>query len=270
MNCKNCDTVLKEQDDFCNSCGAKVIRNRLTVRNLFEHFSETFFNYDNKFLQTFIHLFSKPEAVIGCYIDGTRKKYVNVISYFAISLTVFGLQLFVMNTFFKDAFDLSSFNKSISSGFDSPEGFIQSQEQFQKTLSNYQSLIYILTTPLTAFITWLVFYITKKRNYNYTEHIVINLYYSAQVIIVTTFSTILLMCFGLNFYTISFIFTFLSFVYLAFIFKKLYGLKIQETIVNVLFFVLLYGLLFVLIMVITIIIAIIMVKIFGIEFNFAT
>ena len=68
MNCKNCDTLLKEQDDFCNSCGAKVIRNRLTVRNLFEHFSETFFNYDNKLLRTFTTLFTKPEVVIEGYI----------------------------------------------------------------------------------------------------------------------------------------------------------------------------------------------------------
>ncbi len=97
MDCKNCHTNLKDTDDFCNTCGAKVVRNRLTIRNLFAHFSEQFLNYDNKFLQTFIHLFTKPEAVIGCYINGTRKKYVNVISYFAIAITISGLQMYILN-----------------------------------------------------------------------------------------------------------------------------------------------------------------------------
>ena len=85
MNCKNCDANLNQNSDYCNNCGAKVIRNRLTIKTLFSHFSEQFLNYDNKFLQTFIHLFTKPEDVIGSYINGTRKKYVNVISYFAIA-----------------------------------------------------------------------------------------------------------------------------------------------------------------------------------------
>lgn len=54
MNCKNCKTSLSDESDYCNSCGGKIIRNRLTIRNLFEHFSEEFLNYDNKLFQTFI------------------------------------------------------------------------------------------------------------------------------------------------------------------------------------------------------------------------
>jgi predicted amidophosphoribosyltransferase len=56
MNCKNCGTALTSENNFCNSCGAKVIHNQLTLKNVFEDFSEQFLNYDNKFLQTFIAL----------------------------------------------------------------------------------------------------------------------------------------------------------------------------------------------------------------------
>ncbi len=63
MTCKNCHTELEEYDDYFKNCGGKVIRNRLTFKNLFEHISETFFNYDNTLLKTFITLFRKPEAV---------------------------------------------------------------------------------------------------------------------------------------------------------------------------------------------------------------
>ena len=99
MDCKNCQNSLSQKDDYCNVCGAKVIRNRLTVKNLWADFAEQFLNYDNKFLKTYLALFKKPEDVIGSYINGTRKKYVNVISYFAIAVTLSGIQLFILRKF---------------------------------------------------------------------------------------------------------------------------------------------------------------------------
>ena len=90
MNCKNCHTDLQENDDYCKNCGGKVIRKRLSFKNLFEHLSETFFNYDNKLLRTFVQLIKNPEDVIVGYINGVRKKYINPISFFGLSLTLSG------------------------------------------------------------------------------------------------------------------------------------------------------------------------------------
>ena len=107
--CKNCKSELEETATYCTRCGGKIIRKRLTIRNLFEHVSETFFNYDNKLLRTLISLFTKPEDVIGGYINGVRKKYVNPISYFALALSVSGLYLFIVNKFFPETLDFSVF-----------------------------------------------------------------------------------------------------------------------------------------------------------------
>ena len=90
MNCKNCKTELSIDSSYCNTCGGRVVRNRLTFRNLFEHITETFFNFDNKLLRTFIDLFTKPERVIAGYISGVRRQYVNPISYLALVLTIGG------------------------------------------------------------------------------------------------------------------------------------------------------------------------------------
>lgn len=84
MNCKNCNLELAETSLFCNSCGGKVIKKRLSFKNLCAHFSETFFNYDNKFLVTFLDLFKKPEVIIDSYVQGTRNRYVNPVGFFAI------------------------------------------------------------------------------------------------------------------------------------------------------------------------------------------
>ncbi len=96
MNCKNCNTELSEQDQYCKSCGGKVIRKRLTLKNLFEHLSETFFNYDNKLLRTIVTLFKQPTVVTDNYINGVRKRYVDPISFFGLALTLSGLSTFII------------------------------------------------------------------------------------------------------------------------------------------------------------------------------
>ena len=72
MFCKNCERQLRTDFRFCPDCGAKIIRNRITLKNLWGDVVERVFNIDNTFLKTFGHLFSKPEVVIEGYIEGTR------------------------------------------------------------------------------------------------------------------------------------------------------------------------------------------------------
>lgn len=97
MNCKNCNTNLAVEQNYCFECGAKVIRNRLTLANIFSEVKEHLFQYDNKLLQTFILLFKKPEAIIVSYIEGVRKRYVNPISFFGVALTLSGLYVLALN-----------------------------------------------------------------------------------------------------------------------------------------------------------------------------
>ena len=52
-------------------------------------------------------MFTKPQEVIGGYIGGVRKRYFNVVSYYAMALTVAGLQIFILRKFFPEALDIS-------------------------------------------------------------------------------------------------------------------------------------------------------------------
>ncbi|WP_297793856.1 DUF3667 domain-containing protein [uncultured Eudoraea sp.] len=81
MECKNCGTTLNEDVNYCSNCGARIIRKRLTFKNLSHDLIERYFDLDNTFLRTFIHMFTKPEQVIEGYISGIRRKYLNPISY---------------------------------------------------------------------------------------------------------------------------------------------------------------------------------------------
>lgn len=227
MNCKNCNLSLLKTDAFCKNCGAKVIRNRLTIKNLFEHFSEQFLNYDNKFLQTFIHLFTKPKEVIGGYIDGTRKKYINPISFLAISLTLSGIYFF----FFKDKFAeiLSSSDLYISDG----------QEKLTAAVTNftteYNSLLYFVIIPALALISLAVFY---NKKYNLTEHIVIYLYSMSLSSMVSIVLTVLILLISSDQYLLlsSLIYIFM-FIYHGYILKRIFQLNVKQMVIKTLIFI---------------------------------
>ncbi|WP_458629038.1 DUF3667 domain-containing protein [Winogradskyella sp. PC D3.3] len=228
MHCKNCHNTLRNTQKFCDECGAKIIQNRLKPKVLAQQVNEQFLCVDNKFLLTFIDLLKKPEAVIIGYINGTRKKYIDVLQYFAISITLVGFQVFLMSTFFKESMD---FGSGFIEGFNASSG--KTENPFKdidfNSFNNYQGLIYILTVPFSALGSWLAYYITGDKSYNFTEHIVINLYYSAQVIIITALLTILFLICGLNYFVISSIIYIPTFMYLFYVLKRIFKTTFWDT-----------------------------------------
>ena len=236
MDCKNCQANMHDNSLFCPECGGKIIRNRLTIKNLFQHFSEQFLNYDNKFLQTFLALLSKPEAVIDGYISGIRKRYVNVISYFAIALTISGLQMFIINKLFPEAMDFSIVTA---------DGMEEFQKKNMQFVQEYQSLIMMLYVPIYALMSKIVFFNLKK--YNYTEHLVIYMYILSEATIISSIVTIIAMYFGVTIGTIGFAFVIpFQILYSAFCLKKLFDLSLLGIIWRTLFFLVILAIFFVL------------------------
>jgi hypothetical protein len=225
MNCKNCKTDLTNTSGYCNTCGGKVIKNRLTIKALFSHFSEEFLNYDNRFFQTFVNLFKKPEDVIGCYINGTRKKYVNVITYFALAISITGIEYFILNNFFPGFLDISSY---------SAKGLETFTNDFIKTIQEYQSFVLMSFVPIYALMAKIVFFNIKK--FNYTEHLVIFMYIIAQTSIVGALIFIPSASLGLKMEVISPFILVFQIVYSAYCLKRLYNFSLRGIILRTLFF----------------------------------
>jgi hypothetical protein len=245
MYCKNCQNKLSEKQHYCDECGAKVIVNRLTMKAIALQINEEFFSLDNKLLKTFLTLFTNPEDVILGYIQGIRKKYIHVIQYFAFSLTLAGLQVFIMSVFFKDLMELNMYE-----GIETLPG--QENNPFKDVnfefFNNYQGLIYILGVPISAFSTWFVYYILKDRRLNFTEHLVLNLYYSAQVIIITAVLSITFLILGLNYFIVSSIIILPIFWYLYFVLRRVFKDSFWETVAKFLLVCIIYGFLYILLM----------------------
>lgn len=249
MDCKNCNRPLNNSQRFCDDCGAKVIQNRLTPKVLVQQINEQFISIDNKFLRTSIDLFKKPEAVINGYIDGTRKKYIDVLQYFAISLTLAGIQVFLITTFFKEALEV---NPTLMSTLEAMPG--QDKNPIKNFnfdfITQYQSLIYIAGVPLSAFSSWIVYYMLDNKRYNFTEHLVLNLYYSAQIIMVTSILSILFLIFGLDYLIISSLVMIPAIVYLGYILKDVFKESHLETFSKFLPMMIIYSILYFVIMLI--------------------
>ncbi|MEM9650118.1 MAG: DUF3667 domain-containing protein [Bacteroidota bacterium] len=164
MECLNCNAGLPQGANYCPSCGAKVVRDRLTLKTVWSDLSLQVFNLDNTFLRTFRHMFSQPVQVVLSYIKGTRKRYINPVGYFAVAVTLSGFMLFIL----RDVYSLNLTQSSFAEQ-DSPDlGF----------MFDYQGFVSYLVMPVYAFMTWLLF--KGKNTFNYTEHLVANAYIFGQ------------------------------------------------------------------------------------------
>lgn len=241
MKCKNCGVPLVEESDFCHNCGAKIIRKRLTLKNLLQHISETFFNYDNKLLKTIVDLLKRPEFVIDSYVKGIRKRYINPISFFGISLTLTGFSIFVIRKFYKNALDASQFMKgSEMYNNKASQQIMASSGDFSL---DYSSLIYSIMIPVFALISWVLF---LNKRYNYTEHLVSYMYSMSLYSISSVLLGLIVLVINANFYiTFGMLFYIVAISYHCFLLKRLFKLSIGELALKTLLFLICLAFLFV-------------------------
>lgn len=231
MECKNCSTALAPQNEYCSHCGGKVIRNRLTVKNLFQHYTETFFSYDNTFLKTIIYLVKDPKDVIDCYVQGVRKKYLAPLAFFAIALTISGLYFFILNQYFPNFFDMAV------SGLTEGGKEAEMTRKFTQTLTEFNALFSFILIPLLALISHVVFW---KQRYNYTEHLVIYFYtISLFSMFSSVFNLLVLTFFPVNFMTIGGLVYLILFVYHGYVLKQVFELSVKQLFLKFLIFLLL-------------------------------
>lgn len=244
MQCKNCGYTLRTDYSFCPDCGARVVRKRITFKNLWFDLIERYFNVDNTFLRTFIHLFIKPAEVIGGYIEGVRKRYMNPISYFTIALTLGGIVLFLMKKDLIEISQMAQFSQGAYDGFNDEVGKnpgMQEGLNLTETLFEYQNLFYILTIPLLVLTSRTVFW--NKNKYNFSEHFVINIYGYSHISIVINALYLLFFWNTLAIQIVGVASLFGYIIYFSFAFKRLFDLDWASMLLKLLLFFVVFGIL---------------------------
>ena len=209
MQCKNCENTLRTDYSYCPDCGAKVIRNRITVKNLWIDIIDRYFNIDNTFLKTVLHLTTKPEVVMEGYVSGIRRKYLNPISYIGIALTISGFIVFLI-TKIEPQWDFDF----LKTGQVTP-----ATEKVQNITFDYQAVLFILYVPLMAIASWLSF---QQKGYNFSERTVFFMYALAHYSILTFIPSVLVLIIDANDYMLYALFSLLfMYLYNAFVIHRI-------------------------------------------------
>ena len=253
MPCKNCLSPIESSNRFCHHCGAKIIRYRLSVKQILIDFFERYLNWDNSLFKTIKTMAIAPNVILDEYVSGVRKKYMNPLSFFIISASLY---LIIINVFETQFYDMLAENMESQRAFyknlkiysdDALTKIVNDSLVFNKWFIKYYTIIMTCTMPIIALLSYIVF----RKPYNYAEHVVFNFYiYGFVLYFSALFSGLALLFHNSNFL---FIPIFMVFIIYGYSFKKLYKLSFLELVLKYLLFFLLLGLLFVILIVIGII-----------------
>ena len=267
MNCKNCQHELEANALFCDNCGGKVIKSRITFKQLFTELFANVFGLDSKYFLTLKKMLTAPKEVLEEYLSGVRKRYVNPFAYLAVGAA---LSLITFN-FFADDFiaiqssmntsqtnelreiakkDLSSIPNITKEELaklkikqDSAKGQLNFMDNYLQLILKYFNLMAFLFLPVYALISkW-----TYRKPNNYGEHIVINAYLQGTTMYFSIFAFLISMLTHPRVYAYSIL---ISVFYYLFTFSTFYRHSFKKIILKLLRFMLV--LLFILVIIIII------------------
>ncbi|WP_109300767.1 DUF3667 domain-containing protein [Aquimarina sp. AU474] len=251
MDCRNCEYQLSEDIEYCQSCGAKVIRERITLNQLKKDFFNDVLGLDNLFFRTVKTLIIAPYQVVLEYTSGTRKRYMNPFAFLAI---VAALSTFVINSFsdeymerinptqdeslYEQLFSLMNPGKD-KNAISYQEEYIKYRDSqvelnvnIQTLLLKYFNIFVFLFTPVYAFMAFLVF---GKKPFNYGEHLVANAYIVGFALMIGMIFFLMSLVLYPSMYMFSSIITI---SYYLITYKKINNLSIKDTIFKFLKFIL--------------------------------
>ncbi|MEO1652721.1 MAG: DUF3667 domain-containing protein, partial [Bacteroidota bacterium] len=245
--CKNCAHELNEEDAYCPACGAKVIKKRLTFRDLIMEVINNAFGYDSRYFRTLRLLITHPEKPLRDYVQGVRKRHINPFTFFAVGA---GLALIVFNQFHDEYIEMTTsqsqikISESVPEDKDKPAEAKEDDEMsakinyaIQENMLKYFNLVSFLLLPFYGFIAMKVF----GKPYNFGEHVAINAY-------IQGFSFLMTIClFLISLLTNPLVYLFGivgTMIYYSYAYGRLYQYSIWQVILKFLRFLLVMSLLF--------------------------
>jgi len=172
--CKNCGS--ENLENYCSKCGQLVYHKRFTLKSIFGFFLDVF-NVEKGFINTAKMLLIKPGTVIKDYLNGKTKVYMNPLKFFLI---IAGINAAIM-IYFK-IFDHNIERNTNLAGAN--EIAIQLSHKMSEIMKKYLHIIGIFIIPFISIMSKWFF---RKKKLYYAEHLIINLFLSAELAIFAFF-----------------------------------------------------------------------------------
>ncbi len=244
MNCKNCQSEINSDQNYCSNCGAEIVDKRITIKGLSSTLLASI-GWDNRFFLTLRDLIIRPQVVFEKYLNGTRKKHTNPFAFFTIGVA---LSVFIINIYADELISISSFesqkpaeaiyeqlNEDISESSIEKKNAISEQQQFfnSKAINFQYKYYYYLSFILLPFYTLISFLVFRKPE-NFGEHLVINAYIQGLTLLLVLPFFILSLVFKYDFHTSAAII--LTMIYYSYAYKKYRHYSIGKSLLKLLRF----------------------------------
>lgn len=175
-NCKNCDLTLQPDYAHCPKCGQKTRLHRLSMHDLVHEALHYFTHADKGLFQLIRDLAVKNGRVAREFVEGKRKRYYPPLTFFLLAAAI---HLFI-STKTDDHVNVDVIQKYPElANFTDPAqhakwvNFYERREHGIHFINTNANIIMMVSLPIVAFIFWLFY---RKRDYNYTEHLVGGMY----------------------------------------------------------------------------------------------
>lgn len=182
-NCLNCNAALSTTQKFCSECGHKTALKRVNLHDVL-HDAIHYFTHADKGIFTLLKsLVLQPGLVAKEYVEGKRKKHFPPLNFFLIVAAVYIVIGGIASKYSSSApqrntqvNSYKSAQKTTISDISQQAEGIKRMEKMAKIgrfFSKYSNYVAMLAAPLISFLIWLLY---LKGRYNFTEHLVANLY----------------------------------------------------------------------------------------------
>jgi len=175
QSCLNCQRPVIVEGQYCHHCGAKIVRERLTLWTFFAQLGQTVFNTDSSLWRTLGELCYAPGRVGRGYLQGVRKRYLMPVAYLFFVASLYGVAILLTKGevhYLHEDFALGFISYDETSGL--------AEEEVEKRLRPLALTFILLSIPLLALISRLVY---RRSGYNFAEHLVVSTYYMAQLLL---------------------------------------------------------------------------------------
>lgn len=181
-DCLNCEHPLAAGKQFCSNCGQKTAVHRLSLHDVGHDALHYFTHADKGIFSLIWQLVRKPGIVAREYVAGKRRKYFPPLNFFLI---VAAISLFMTSMLYNYRADMVSRQMPSSTRVSHiPPAAKASMERgikVGKFFSKYTNIVSMAAIPLITAFVFLFFF---RGPYNYTEHLVANMYIGGFTVLV--------------------------------------------------------------------------------------
>ncbi len=156
VECNNCGYI--DRGVYCSNCGGHLKKQRISVANLLSSIVDFFYNFEEKYVLTFVSLTIRPIKFIIHYLNGVRDRYYIPFKYFFLNLSI--------NFFIYTYFNISAINENTFETEVSLLVQLKSDTVFDSIINNYGSFFSLMIIPLFVLATSVLF---RKSTHNMAE-----------------------------------------------------------------------------------------------------